>query len=259
MKRIGVWALACALTPLIVGGIAQAAPIQLTGTYTQNFNSLASAPENTDLAWADDTTIAGWYSTRTLYRANAGSAITGALYSFGTTGDGDRALGSIPTDSTGTVRYGAQFENKTGTNIKELTVSYTAEQWRDGNQGAQQVLDFFLGTTATSLSSAGYTFVPQLRYFSQQNAGAGALDGNADPNRQTISYTITGLDIAKDASFWIRWQDPNSSGQDHGLSIDDFTIKASPTPEPSTLLLGSFGALGGLAAWWRRRKPRSAA
>src|SRR5215468_6479463 len=71
---------------------------------TENFDSLAQT--GTNIAWTDNTTIPGWYSTRATYNSGTGSSNTGALYSFGVAGTNpvtDRALGSVASGGTGTI------------------------------------------------------------------------------------------------------------------------------------------------------------
>nr|MBP7558032.1 lamin tail domain-containing protein [Chitinophagaceae bacterium] len=57
------------------------AALPLVTSYSQNFNTLASA--GTGNVWTDNSTIPGWYATRTTYNAANGSSNAGALYSFG--------------------------------------------------------------------------------------------------------------------------------------------------------------------------------
>ncbi|HEV2665536.1 MAG TPA: hypothetical protein VG324_11525, partial [Blastocatellia bacterium] len=100
---------------------------------TENFDSLASI--GTGIAWADNSTIPGWYSTRVTYNSGTGSSNTGALYSFGVAGANpvtDRALGSVASGSTGTVFQAARLTNNTGGTITSLGISYAGEQWRNG-------------------------------------------------------------------------------------------------------------------------------
>src|SRR5438093_38395 len=85
---------------------------------TENFDTLAQT--GTGIAWADNSTIPGWYSTRTTYNSGTGSSNTGALYSFGVAGTNpvtDRALGSVASGSTGTVYQAAKLTNNTGSTI----------------------------------------------------------------------------------------------------------------------------------------------
>ena len=120
------------LLSLIGGGNGAKAQISLTSgvlSYTQNFNTLATAGV---AAWANNTTVPGWYSNVSSYSAGAGSSNTGALYSFGASGVAERALGSVATGTTTPV-FGVLFSNNTGSAITSLTVMYTGEQWRRGN------------------------------------------------------------------------------------------------------------------------------
>ena len=100
---------------------------------TENFDTLAQT--GTNIAWTDNTTIPGWYSTRPTYNSGTGSSNTGALYSFGVAGTNpvtDRALGSVGSGTTGTIYQAARLTNNTGSTITSLDISYIGEQWRNG-------------------------------------------------------------------------------------------------------------------------------
>src|SRR4051794_32484396 len=107
----------------------------------ENFDSLAAT--GTGLAWTDNSTIPGWYSTRTTYNSGTGSSNTGALYSFGVTGTNpatDRALGSVASTGTGTVYQAVRLTNNTGGTITSLDISYAGEQWRNGGNPTARTL-----------------------------------------------------------------------------------------------------------------------
>ena len=226
------------LAPISNGAVVNAVPptISLTtsGTaYTQNFNSLSSTAGSTTNALLID----GWAMTESgggvrdneQYGVDTGVSSTGDTYSYGVAGQADRALGSL---QSGTLisSFGAQFTNSTGATITELTISFTAEQWRIANTAAARDdrLDFQISTDASSLTVGTYTDVNQLDAVNtiKTAATAAALDGNAAANRTAVSYTITNLTIAPGATFWIRWNDFNASGADDGIAIDDFSIIA---------------------------------
>ncbi|MEZ5055075.1 MAG: hypothetical protein R2807_10010 [Chitinophagales bacterium] len=57
-------------------------------------------------------------------------------FSYGSTLDTDRALGSL---GSGSVSYGMKFINNTGGHITAITVSYTAENWRLGQKPAKRL------------------------------------------------------------------------------------------------------------------------
>src|SRR5687768_5584402 len=76
----------------------------------ETFDTLASTGNGN--AWADNSTIPGWYSSRAAYNAGTGSVNTGALYSFGVAGTNpvtDRALGSVGSGGTGTIYWGVKL------------------------------------------------------------------------------------------------------------------------------------------------------
>src|SRR5262249_27554140 len=105
---------------------------------TENFDTLAST--GTNLIWTDNSTIPGWYSSRTTYTANNGSSNAGSLYSYGT--GADRALGSVGSNATGDIFWGVRLVNSTGGTINSLNISFVGEQWRNGGNTTPQTVDF---------------------------------------------------------------------------------------------------------------------
>lgn len=207
---------------------APLAAISLATSYTQNFNSLSSV-SGTGYTWTDDSTIAGWYSTRTTYNANNGSSNSGAQYSYGVNDNSDRALGSVASGSTGAIRYGARFTNDTGSTVISISVAYTGEQWRNGGNTTQHTLsfDYQIGASVTSLTSGTWTPVTALNFTGPiATATAAALNGNDAANRVSISHTFA-VSIAPGQEIMLRWSDPDDSGADHGLSVDDLTVTAT--------------------------------
>src|SRR5215475_7729005 len=164
---------------------------------TENFDSLASS--GTAIAWTDNSTIPGWYSSRTTYNSGTGSLNTGALYSFGVAGTnpaGDRALGSVASGGTGTVFYAERLTNNTGATITSLDISYVGEQWRNGGNTTAHTLTFQYQVAnagviagANTPSSGWTTFTPLSFTGPIATATAATLDGNAMGNRTGISAT----------------------------------------------------------------------
>lgn len=229
----------CGLLILANGsGRVTAAPeaaISLSSTYTQNFDTLATS--GTGNTWTDDSTIAGWYSTRTTYNAGSGSSNTGALYSFGTGTATERALGSVASGSTGTVYFGSRFVNDTGSTITSLSVAYTGEQWRNGGNATAHTLQFTyqVGASMTSLTSGTWTDVNPLDFTGPiATVTASALDGNLSANQASVSNTFS-VSIPAGEEIMFRWEDINDSGNDHGLAIDDITVSLPASDSPPTV------------------------
>src|SRR5580765_5672253 len=183
---------------------------------TENFDTLAST--GTTIAWTDNSTIPGWYSTRAAYNSGTGSSTTGALYSFGVAGTNpvtDRALGSIASGTTTTIYQAARLTNNTGTTITSLDISYVGEQWRNGGNTTAhtltfqyQVVDPGVVTGANSPSTGWTTFAPLSFTGPIATATAAALDGNAAANRTAIGATLT-VTVDAGREIWLRWQDPD--------------------------------------------------
>lgn len=255
MRYLAPFILAAALVPA-------AAPAQTalnTTNYFQDFDSLASTgTTNTGLpaGFAINETGANADGS---YAAGTGSSTAGNTYSFGATGSTERALGSLASGSLES-SYGVLFTNGLGSTITAFDLSYVGEQWRLGNS-TDDGLTFQYSTNATSLTNGTWTTVNALNFLPLFTSGAqGALDGNLAANQRSLAATISGLSIASGANFGFRWIDVNSGGNDHGLGIDNFSVKSTlatgAVPEPATwgMIILGFGAMAGAV----RRRGRVA-
>lgn len=226
------WALALAVLAAAGPAAAQVSLTTLGSAYTENFNTLASS------GTTNTTVPAGWAfletgtSANTTYAAGTGSDNGGNTYSFGASGNAERAFGGLQSGSV-IPSLGASFTNNTGATIDTLAITFTGEQWRIGNNAAARDdrLDFDYSTDATALGTGTWIPVTALNFTNpiKTAAAAGALDGNAAANRTTVTHSITGLSIPNGATFWIRWRDLNATGSDDGLAIDDFSLTPTGT------------------------------
>jgi len=246
------------------------AQYSLTGTsYSQNFDQLGSAGTSLSLITGD-----GWYAgtngTKQTATGDAygqvngalqsvapllvgtGSGNTGGNYNFGATSASDRALGSLASASL-TRLTEFRFVNNTGLTISDLTINYTGEEWRlgktgnDTSTGNPDTMFVYYSFDGSTFTAAGSSF----NFVSPTTSGTtGALDGNAN-SVTGIGGTLSGINIANGATFYVRWVDPDSSGSDNGLAIDNFSLTAA-IPEPSTILLVGMGLIGLLTV--RRRR-----
>jgi uncharacterized protein len=223
------------MSPTVHRPAKAAGTISLTapGTpYTQNFDTLATTgTRNTTLPTGWDLSESGT-STRNngAYAADNGSSNTSDTYSYGATGNGERAFGTLRSGTLVPI-VGAQFMNNTGATITSLSIAYTGEQWRLGAaaRGSDR-LDFQLSANATSLTTGTWTDYDSLDFSSPVTTGTvGARDGNAAANRTAMSFTITGLSIANGSTFWIRWLDFDATSADDGLAVDDFSLTPNGT------------------------------
>src|ERR1043166_3914231 len=240
-KRLRKWLFGILITLTFVVRSYATITLSYNVAYNQNFDSLASSGTP---AWTDNSTIAGWYSSRTAYTPSSDLGTSGGLYSYGVAGVNaitDRALGSLATGPSGTIFYGAAFQVAATTT--SLLIKYEGEQWRKGDNANTLAFAYFVGDpTSVSSGEAGWTPVTGLNFTGPQSGSPNAaLDGNAAANRSSISFTINGLNIASGSDVWIRWSDPDNAGNDAGLAIDNFAITAVPEPAGWGLISG--GAL----------------
>jgi hypothetical protein len=217
-----------------------------TGTYTENFNTLANTGAGN--TWTNDVTIDGWQSSLATYAAGTGSSNNGGLYSFGNTASSDRAVGSLASSGTDIVTFGVCFTNNTGATQTGLSVNYTGEQWRVGSTPALgDTISFSYQTGVNSVLAAGtWTSVAALNFASPTiTPNNSAVDGNVAPNRTVISpVTISGLVIPNGTDFCLRWTDIDNTGADYGASIDDLTVSLVPTASSASIrgrIINEFG------------------
>lgn len=145
------------------------------GAYTQDFDTLPTT--GTANAWTNNSTLPGWYAMNSRtggtlksgrdegswvvtpsIRAGDGSSNAGGVYSFGTVGSSDRALGSVGSTNAivGDSVYALVLQNNTGITMTSFSLTYNGEQWRDGGNAdsRRSMLDFDYGTFAAAPGNA---------------------------------------------------------------------------------------------------------
>ena len=235
-------------------------PVNFNGsTYTQNFDTLASS--GTNIAWNNDSTIAGWSlfaqpvpgTPIATYNADTGSGNTGSFDSYGATGSTDRALGGLAsggayfgTPASGSVAgwIGFAATNTSGATIDTLNVNFNGEQWRNGGNTTAQsmVLQYGFGGSFGSVAtwntpSASFSWTSPVA-----TATAAAVDGNTAGRVSNVGGALTGLNWANNNTLWLRWIDNNDAGNDHGLAIDDFSISATTNSLPTVAIVATANA-----------------
>lgn len=233
-KRTWSILLLCSIAVLTLKG--QSSIASLGTEITQDFNTLTSG------TWTNNSTLTGWYARTTStasitsYGANTGSTTTAGLYAFGVAGTNpltDRALGFTATNSytgnPGSGFVGWRLLNNTGGTIDTLTVTWSGEQWRRNNNAAAQsmTLTYQTGSSVTDLISGTWTTTTSLFTSPITGTGTAVLDGNAPANRTggiTIKLVVS---LPAGHEIMLRWVDPNDSGEDHHMAIDDVRVVAT--------------------------------
>lgn len=215
--------------------------------YGQTFDTLSST--GTANAWANDNTMPGWSLFNagggdiTSYRASDGGSNTGAMYSFGSAGSGERALGSLGSNNaSGWIAL--SVSNDTGGALTAFTLTYDGEQWRNGNASAQLMpVEYGYGSTFAGVATwtalgAGFDVTSPVI-----GGSAGAVNGNTAGLSSGLGGTVA-TNWASGSTLWVRWTEVNDAGSDHALAIDNVALTVTAVPEPGTVAL----FLAGLAA-----------
>lgn len=218
-----------------------------TGSYTQDFDTLemSGTPEWDNAAYP----LEAWHAFTdvgvTSYRTGTGSGTSGGLYSFGASSEStDRSLGSLAS-SDNTYRYGVAFTNETGEALTNLTVSFTAEQWRVGANAATNTLVFEVCVTnrVLPLTAGVWRTVRALCFDSplvtNDTQSAGAAYASA-----ARSAALT-RPVPAGAVVLLRWSDADDTGNDHGFGIDDLAVAWAAGPPPDAVAVGRQGASEG--------------
>lgn len=215
--------------------------------YTQDFNTL---PDSATAIWENGTSyIDGWYVQRTKQTntivANHGNNIAGNLYSFGSVGSKDRALGSQSSANAGEFAWGLLLQNNTGDTLHSVDISFYGEQWRISNINAgEHKIDFYYAVSSDKISfklsprsDANWIPYPDMDFRSPHFYVRGrALNGNAAANKRLLSAELA-VEIPAGHYLMLRWKDANEYETDHGLAIDDFSISWSVKPDEPIVVL----------------------
>jgi hypothetical protein len=272
---------------LVIVSFAAQAQVLLSGglTYSQNFDTLTSTG-GSSMGWNNNTTLLGWYGNRAYtggtggplgsyayssYHYETGSANNGWIKSYGVAGVNsidDRGFGSLSSGTPKTNAIAVRIQNDTASPVSLDSLAYTGEQWRIGQGNFSSVNKLYFGyrvsssaiadpepnvpwydtTTWTPFAAADFTNV---KMNTASTDPAVVLDGNDPANRIGISAAFSAVVLNPGDEIMLRWLDPDESGNDMGLAIDDLTLTFSAVPEPSTAVLAGLGLLA--MALLRRR------
>jgi hypothetical protein len=209
----------------------------VTGSYTQDFNTLSQSGSSN--SFTNNSTISSWYIQKesgntnpNTYAASTGTSGSGGFYSFGSSGNSDRALGQVASGAPDDMAVGLLLRNTSGVTITNITVSYTLEQWRKGTDAIQGLAFRYrtsssIITDLTPNTNTGWNSIAGLNLNGPISTGADdvALNGNSGSNRvSALNVSISGLSLANGDYIMLRWLDIDSVGSDHGFGIDDVTV-----------------------------------
>ena len=147
------------------------------------------------------------------------------------------------------------LKNETGFIIESLDISYFGEQWAE-QTGRASYIFFEYSLNGTDWTDVAAMTFNAIRTIGDEEEKYTARNGDDDDWRALKSVNLTGLSIANDSEFYLRWSYNGGAGSGgrQGLSIDDIQVTAIPEPLSVEMLAVSVGLLA--AYRWRRRLGR---
>lgn len=228
--------------------------------YQQNFNDLPAGgsftltgkgPHSFSQSPFLITGLVGWEfmhksgsGTNAVFAQGTGTATSSGMYSVGSSGSIERALGSIAA-GTGVYAFGIRLTNQTGGSLNKISGSFTAEQWRKGGSGNQNTwIGKYATGTMSSIDQPNLLTHTSMNFSSIQfSIGAGSLNGNSLENQTTVQFTITGIDWKNGEQLLLRWDDTDETGSDDLVAIDNFNFSADFDTTGPTVQIDSLYSL----------------
>ncbi|MFP5438200.1 MAG: beta strand repeat-containing protein [Bacteroidia bacterium] len=196
---------------------------------TENFNTMSttsqtgSLPSNWKMSAAGNGTAAGWTTssnvTATTVIASSGTPSTGGRYNFGDgTTNTDRSPGFLTSSGYASPNsIMAYYKNTFTAAINQLAVTYVIERYKINSAAASTAFSYSTdGSTWTAVPSSNLTFT----------AASPATYG-FPIDSQNGTATITGLNIAVNGSFYLKWNFDTTGSNSQGLGLDNVSVTAT--------------------------------
>lgn len=209
---------------------------------SQNFDGMGS---NTALpsSWrmGEMTTTPTWAGglTAVTQQASSGTPVTGGTYNWGTTGGSERAVGAMTSGSFDSPNnLMANYRNTGGSNITAITISYTAERYRQNIAAAS--IQFYYSLNGSSWTSVSAGDIGSSSFPTGTNTYYFGSPSPAIP----VNFNITNLTLTPNSDFYIRWNINTTGSNSQGIGIDDVSVVATfePTCTSPSSQAASFSA-----------------
>ena len=238
-----------ALTALGSLALPAQAQMPLTGTATTvDFNELGTTAAGvvpagfTFSAEAAPTYTSANNYTAFTQAANGNNFTAGGTYNFGAAAaSADRAIGFLASGSYTAPRHVLlAVQNTSGTTIQDLAVEFAVEKYRTNTRVFEW--QFFVSTD-------GVTWEPQPA--ATEGLPAGANTYHYPPVSATKQVTLAGLNLAANATYYLRWTYLGVGGTTNaqGIGLDDVvltpTLAGGTTPTPTATITTTPSAYAG--------------
>ncbi|HJV19633.1 MAG TPA: T9SS type A sorting domain-containing protein [Sediminibacterium sp.] len=176
----------------------------------------------------------GGTGSNAVFLVGSGTGTGQGVYSAGSPGSTDRALGTLASGS-GNYSIGLVLINNTGAVLNSISVAFITEQWRKGGSGKPNRWTCKYKTgRMEQIDQDGLQELALLNFSSVvSSTGAGSLNGNLPANQAKISQTVRISNWNPGERLLLCWEDADESGSDDLVAIDQFEFSADyAEPEP---------------------------
>lgn len=257
-KRVKISLFVAASLGILGNTPSSQAQISLTGTYSENFDSIgATATAALPASWkmspagtAAPTYAAAGNFTAVLQQASSGSPATGSRYNWGNgTTTTDRAIGFLTSGGYASPNsIMVQFSNDGIQSLTGFSLSYDIERYRINTAAAS--VQFFTSTDGSSWTAQAVGDLAASNFPTGTSSYTFATPGVAS----IVSQAVSGLAIGVGQSLYLRWNINTTGANSQGLGLDNFTIVptygVAVTPKNITWALASGGNWDTATANW---------
>lgn len=228
------------LSLLIINNVWGQISIPNTTPVTQNFDGMAATttlPTNWKMhASTSSPTYSGASATVT-QQASSGTPSSGGTYNWGSS-TSERAVGAMTSSSFASPNNLIGYFRNTNTgNLTDLTISYDAERYRINTATASVQFFYSLnGSTWTAVTAGDIATTSFPTGTSAYNFTTGTV-----VNKTGI--TISGLSIANNGDFYLRWNLNTVGGNSQGIGIDNVSVTATFAPSATISTTGTLSAV----------------
>lgn len=220
---------------------------------TQNFDGMGvgtALPTNWRMHASTSTPTYSGAATSVTQTTTAGTGTTGGTYNFGNIST-ERAVGAMTSGSFASpnnlIGY---YQNTNSNNLTDLTISYDAERYRINTAAASVQFFYSLNGTSWTAVTAGDIAAASFP------TGSSTFTYTTPLVINKTGITISGLNLATNSDFYLRWNINTTGGSSQAITIDNISVTATfasgctaPSTQASALLFSNPSQNGVNADW----------
>jgi hypothetical protein len=210
--------------------------------YTENFDGMGASttlPANWRMAINTPTPTWAAGLDTVDFQASSGSPTTGGTYNWGQNGATERAVGAMTSGSFSSPNsLMAWYRNTNVWPITQLTVSYNAERYRINTAAASIQFYYSLDGTNWIAVTAGDIAAASFPTGSSSYTFTSPLVVNVG------AFNITGITLAPNSFFYLRWNINTTGTNSQGIGIDDVSVTPSFATLPTNIVDGGVNWVG---------------